>query len=406
MSEAIAAAERDKAEIANRDVGPVTARRRVEWSFAMQQFGGWLLLLSGVVALGGYLTLPPASDDIAAPAEVSHVSIVPYHARRSGEPVARTFSPVSATYREAVTSDARQPIPVRQPDTGTWTATVISEPSQSAVLRSAKPGDARTRFELARDLQRELKRAGCYWGEINGLWNPSTKRAMSAFMDRANATLPIKSPDYILLSLVENRREISCSSGCPAGQVADQSGRCTPNAVMTQASKRSRRLETRYASGAQAPTDPERTVATKTEQLPWLDHDGRSIVADTSARATPPPGMMSVGGPGAGLSPAPVLPLSQKVVIERDDDRMVAETASGVDPAENPEKLAALSSDDAVAPEFAPAAKSGKSRRAHHAREWRDDRPRRSAYGGRSRRGDPRPGTMRYNVAQVLGGIY
>lgn len=398
------AAERTRLELANRDVDLASARRGVEWSFAMQQFGGWLLLLSGVVALGGYLTLPPASDEVAAPAEVSHVSVVPYHARRPGDAVTRTFSPVSATYREAVLANG-QPLPARQPQTTTWAATVISEPSPSAVLRSAKPADARTRYELARDLQKALKRAGCYWGEINGLWNPSTKRAMSAFMDRANATLPIKSPDYILLSLVENRREISCASGCPTGQAMDYTGRCVPNAVMTQASKRSKRLETRYASETRAPADSGRIAATKAEQLPWLDRDGRSIVADTSARAAPPPGMMSVGGPSAGLRPAPALPLAQKVVIEHDDDRMVAETANGADPAANPDKIAALSSDDAAA-EYAPVAKPAKSRRARHTREWRDDRPRRSAYGGHSRRGDPRPGTIRYNVAQVLGGIY
>jgi hypothetical protein len=387
--------------------------------WAMQQFGGWLLLLSGVVALGGYLTLPPAPDDISDPAEVSHVSIVPYHARRPGEPATRTFSPASATYRDALNADVGQATPARQPASATWAATVISEPSRTATLRSAKPADARTRFELARDLQRELKRAGCYWGDINGLWNPSTRRAMSAFMDRANATLPIKSPDYILLTLVETRREISCSSGCPSGQTMDQSGRCMPHAVMTQASKRSKRPETRDASNARAVADPASVATVKAEQLPWLDRSGRSIVAETSPRAMPPPGMMSVGGPDSRVGtsnptlsgePPSQKPLAQRIVIER-DDRMVAESADATDAAANPEKLASLSADGddaspAATTEFAPAVKSGKSHRAKHEREWRDERPRRSAYGGRSRRGDPRPGTMRYNVAQVLGGIY
>ncbi len=122
--------------------------------------------------------------------------------------------------------------------------------------------------------------------------------------------------------------------------------------------------------------------------------------------------MMSVGGPGAGVAAGESAhrdaPLSQKIIIER-DDRMVAEPTDASDAAASPEKLAALSSDDAdaLAPtEFTPAVKPGRSRRANHAREWRDERPRRSGSSGRSRRGDPRPGTMRYNVAQVLGGIY
>lgn len=365
----------------------------------MQRFGGWLLMISGAVALGGYLTLPPTPDDVADPAEVSHVSVVPYHARRATEPAIRTFAPVSASYRDALQVDNRKALPIRQPVSAAWATTVISEPSRAAVLRSAKPADARTRYELARDLQRALKRAGCYWGDINGVWNPSTKRAMSAFMDRANATLPVKSPDYILLSLVENRREISCSSNCPAGQMTEPSGRCVPNAVVAQTSKRSKQLGARYVAETRAKAAP--VAVAESEQLPWLDRDGRSLVAQSTDRASPPPGMMSIGGPGAGPSLAAAAPLSQRVVIERDNQL----PASGSD---SPEQVASLSSDDAapLEAEPAPAVKLRKSRRAQHAREWRDERPRYSGHSKRSRRGDPRPGTMRYNVAQVLGGIY
>lgn len=375
----------------------------------MQRFGGLLLMLSSVAALGGYLTLPPAQDDTADLAEVPHISIVPYHAQRSDEPVIRTFSPASPAFRDVLNSDEKQPAMMRQQASATWATAVIPEPSRAAVLRSAKPADARTRFELARDLQRELKRAGCYWGEVNGLWNPSTQRAMSAFMDRANATLPIKSPDYILLSLVENHREISCSSGCPSGQLTDQSGRCVPNAVIAQASRRAKQLESRRVAGARTTPVTSGVAVARAEQLPWLDRDGRSIVAPTSSRPAPPPGMMSVGGPGVALLPPPTAPLSQKVVIERDDGQPADASIDGG--TVSTDQVAALSSEDADAsnagpPEFVPAVKPDRHRRAKHAREWRDERPRRSSYGGRSRRGDPRPGTMRYNVAQVLGGIY
>lgn len=73
----------------------------------------------------------------------------------------------------------------------------------------ATPGD---RASLARELQRELKRVGCYGGEINGVWTTSSRMAMKAFTDQVNASLPIDNPDYILLSLVQGRQDTVCRS--------------------------------------------------------------------------------------------------------------------------------------------------------------------------------------------------
>ena len=43
------------------------------------------------------------------------------------------------------------------------------------------------RASLARDLQSELRRVGCYSGELNGIWTPATRKAMKAFTERVNA---------------------------------------------------------------------------------------------------------------------------------------------------------------------------------------------------------------------------
>lgn len=379
----------------------------------MQRFGGLLLMLSGVVALGGYLTLPPPPDDAANLAEVTRISIAPYHPKRAGDSGIRTFSPTSAAFRDVVNSDGAKLAPTSQQPPQPWTTIVSAEPSRGAVLRSAEPGDARTRVELARDLQRDLKRAGCYWGEITGVWSPATKRAMSAFMDRANATLPVGEPDYILLSLVESHSEISCSAACPSGQMMDQSGRCVPNAVIAQASKRSKRLEARNVADARATGDPSRVAPTQPEQLPWLDHNGRSIVAQAAPRAAPPPGMMSIGGPSFGTPPPPTGALSQQVVIERDDGTPLDNGSNAAIGSANSDKVAALTPEDgqangdatasATEPELNPPLKPDR----HRAKRLRE-RPRSYGYGqgGRMRRGDPRPGTPRYNLVQVLGGIY
>jgi peptidoglycan hydrolase-like protein with peptidoglycan-binding domain len=67
---------------------------------------------------------------------------------------------------------------------------------------------------LARALQRELKRAGCYHGEINGIWTPSTRQAMKAYTDIANARLPVTNPDPVLLALIQGDRNLDCTARC------------------------------------------------------------------------------------------------------------------------------------------------------------------------------------------------
>jgi hypothetical protein len=76
----------------------------------------------------------------------------------------------------------------------------------------------------------------------------ATRRAMAAFMDRANATLPMNDPDYVLLALVQSHQEIACTAECPAGQVIAEGGRCMPRAVFAQASKKSKQHSARASN--------------------------------------------------------------------------------------------------------------------------------------------------------------
>jgi hypothetical protein len=67
------------------------------------------------------------------------------------------------------------------------------------------------RASLVRALQRELKRVGCYSGEISGVWTTSSRMAMKSFTDHVNASLPIDNPDQVLLSLVRGHAEKACA---------------------------------------------------------------------------------------------------------------------------------------------------------------------------------------------------
>jgi hypothetical protein len=88
------------------------------------------------------------------------------------------------------------------------------------------------RIALIPQLQRELARVGCYEGEFNGAWTPSTRRAAKAFMDRVNAALPTDEPDAILLTLVKASHERVCGTPCPAGQGLAEGGQCVPSAIL------------------------------------------------------------------------------------------------------------------------------------------------------------------------------
>jgi hypothetical protein len=158
---------------------------------------------------------------------------------------------------------------------------------------AAKPIDPSDRGALARALQRELKRVGCYQGEITGVWTTSSRLAMKTFNERVNATLPVDAPDPVLLSLVQGHRERACDSACPAGQAADKSGACLPNAVQAKAggppdkSETERPAEVLPAAGA---------AAAGTAAAMALAKPGPKPAAKAEAKAPPEP---KASGPAA-----------------------------------------------------------------------------------------------------------
>lgn len=93
------------------------------------------------------------------------------------------------------------------------------------------PGD---RTSLTRELQRELRRVGCYSGEVNGVWTTSSRMAMKSFTDSVNASLPIDNPDHVLLSLLQGHQNMACNASCPGGLTTGENGQCTPSNVQAK----------------------------------------------------------------------------------------------------------------------------------------------------------------------------
>ncbi len=229
----------------------------------MQRLSGLLLMLAGA-SLGAYSLIPPPQDGEEKLREVTRISAAPDRAAGPAVPAVRTTGSASVPAGTAIdtapqkASELAAAMPVRP--SSTWSAIVSSEPAAQGRMTSSKPGDGEARVQLTRDLQRELQRVGCYEGEVTGNWTPSTKRAMSTFMDRVNATLPMEEPDYILLTLVQGHTAAACGTECPSGQAISANGRCVPNAVVAGATRKTQRDEQRRVSEEQRVADQERTA--------------------------------------------------------------------------------------------------------------------------------------------------
>lgn len=159
------------------------------------------LCLASAAAIAGYTHYTRGSDE-ATPA----TPVYPVAQRADTAP------------KRVYTVPSRAPEPVPRP----------------APARVIEPGD---RVTLARALQRELRRVGCYSGEITGVWTASSRMAMKAFTERVNATLPVDNPDHVLLSLVRGHQERVCGISCPEGQTATDGGTCLPDGVLANAAK-------------------------------------------------------------------------------------------------------------------------------------------------------------------------
>ena len=115
-----------------------------------------------------------------------------------------------------------------------WPVPVPTVSLQPRWLVIDVPAD-RLRFRdgdvLTKELQRQLRRVGCYSGEINGAWTQSTRRAMQTFTNRVNAALPVERPDHILLAMLQSNPDKTCSKPCSLGENSAPDGSCMPGAM-------------------------------------------------------------------------------------------------------------------------------------------------------------------------------
>ena len=197
----------------------------------MSKMAGVVLILSGL-ALAAYGL---SSEEDANGSNAARRIEVAKHIGVQVTPAADAPAPLPQSALRAAASAARSEPASASPPV---VVTLAPRPSDAAHAPSRMVAIPKDRDSLARELQKELKRVGCYAGELNGAWTLATRRAMKTFTDRLNATLPVDEPDAVLFALVESQQDRVCGKPCPAGQGQSEDGRCLPNAILAKAGKK------------------------------------------------------------------------------------------------------------------------------------------------------------------------
>lgn len=282
----------------------------------MRSLGGFVLLAG--IGVGLFVYLPSPVDhrtslenaqriwtkgdrsSIPAPALATsrsfspHISLanvtppVPRQAKRSESSSARSVA--ARVTAPAPTHAVSRTVMGWQPVVSATTVAITS----GSGAASLKPKDSTSRYKLVVEIQRNLKKRGCYWGRIDGSWGAGSKYAMQAFIDRINATLPIEQPNYVLLTLLQANGDKTCGA-CPSGHTATVGGSCVPQTIVADKQRKT-------GSGGQVVAEVlpwQQAGAPQSAGQPLLRPVGTTIVT-----TAPLAGRMAIGGPKQSPPPS------------------------------------------------------------------------------------------------------
>jgi hypothetical protein len=91
----------------------------------------------------------------------------------------------------------------------------------------ASPPDAP---DLARSLQVELKRVGCFEGAVDGVWGSITKGALAEFVRHSKLEVPSDVPTSIAVETLKSQRARICPLDCGANRI-ERNGACVAKAA-------------------------------------------------------------------------------------------------------------------------------------------------------------------------------
>ena len=140
----------------------------------------------------------------------------------------------------AAESKQRVPEPIPAPPPTQILAAVTPPPRSEPAPVAIGPAPG----EIARLMQTELARVGCYSGSINGDWNTASRRAVDAFNKAASAKIDSRSASLEGVDAVRDKQSrvcpLECDSGfkaqdnkcvkitCDSGSALNDKGACEP----------------------------------------------------------------------------------------------------------------------------------------------------------------------------------
>jgi hypothetical protein len=242
-----------------------------------------VLIMGGGLAFLASLYVPSATDReeqvaamtrIVARATILEPETVPAELPGLRRPVTSPAAVATLPAMPAPTPTALAPVEIE-------TRTALPPPAVAE-----RPAGANIQRRLAREIQAELKRVGCYSGSLDGSWGERSRSAMATFISRVNASLPTTEPDVFLLSLIKGQSSTVCGPACGLNEEAI-AGRCVANSVVATADD----------------VTPPATAVPPARLKPAPVAPAPVVVA--AARPAPLPGRMSIGGPLDSPSPRP-----------------------------------------------------------------------------------------------------
>lgn len=107
-------------------------------------------------------------------------------------------------------------------------ATRVTRPQIESFIKAAI-GDSASggRSSLVVSIQEELRRVGCYVGDVDGTWNEKTKSAMRAFNASVHVNVSADRADYLLLTLLQSHSSKACTQPCGG----DRAGACVDRSI-------------------------------------------------------------------------------------------------------------------------------------------------------------------------------
>jgi uncharacterized caspase-like protein len=120
---------------------------------------------------------------------------------------------------EQVLREARTAAEMAAAERGSAAKVAVLTPG---ILDGGAPAETQ---DFVRKLQTELKRVGCYAGEIDGRWEAPTRQGLGRFIQKTGFNIPAENPNLSTLEAISIQKGVVCPFECGIGETL-QGGRC------------------------------------------------------------------------------------------------------------------------------------------------------------------------------------